>query len=141
MTPGWRSITAVTASDLGAVDGGADEGRDDLDGSVVAVGDFEIGDGILRMFETLDEHVAQRVGLRAVCRESHLVGRLGGALVEWCAVDGVDQRPQQRVAGEDEGGEKCRLGDPVAAGTGADGGRAPERRGRVEAANVETPPA
>ena len=52
------------------------------------------------------------------------------------AVDPVDHRPQHRVAGEHEERQGRRLGRKAAAGERADGGRAPQRRRRVEPTDV-----
>ena len=65
-----------------------------------------------------------------------MIGGLGCFLVERNAVDGVDQRPQQRVAGEHEGGQRHGLRDHVGAGTGADRGRSPQRRRGVEPTDI-----
>ena len=58
------------------------------------------------------------------------------ALVDGRTVDGVDQRAQQRVAGEHEHGQRDRLEGEIGAGAGADRGRAPQRRRGVEAPDI-----
>ena len=69
-------------------------------------------------------------------RKLEVIGRLRRPLVERNAVDGVDQRAQQGVAGKHEDGQRHRLRDHVCAGARADRGRRPQRRRGVEAAHV-----
>ena len=52
------------------------------------------------------------------------------------AIDRIDERTQQRVAGEHKAGQENGFERHVGASAGADGGRAPQRRRGVEAPDI-----
>ena len=59
--------------------------------------------------ERVGEEVAHRADIFRLRRDMHLIGRLGRTLVDRRTVDGVDERQQRRVAGEDRDRQRARL--------------------------------
>ncbi|CAH1654633.1 hypothetical protein CHELA17_20882 [Chelatococcus asaccharovorans] len=65
-----------------------------------------------------------------------LVIGLGPPFVDRQPVDGVDERMQQGVAGQNEDRDEACLGEPVRAGAGPDRRRCPQGRGGVQSPDI-----
>ena len=101
-----------------------------------AAEDRDAADRKLRGLELRLHQVARGLAVIGIGRDAHLVGRLHRPLVDRRAVERIDQRAQQRVAGQHEHRQHDRLDELVGAGAGADRGRTPQRRRGVEPPDV-----
>jgi hypothetical protein len=91
---------------------------------------------IMGPFQRLDQRVARGILSFGGCRQADFVSCLFRPLVDRRAVDCVDQRPEQRVARDDEGRQEGGFRQQVRAGRCADRRRAPQSRRRVEPAYI-----
>lgn len=81
-----------------------------------------VSNGVARRFRQFDQLLAHLGLPGALADDINSVSRLAELLLHRAAVDAVDHRPQQGVAGQDEQGRDQRLADQVGAGAGVDGG-------------------
>lgn len=115
---------------------GADQGGDELHRILPPLDDHDVARRVVRRLELVQQQLPHCRHRGGVGGQPHLIGRLRCALVEGDAVDGIGQQPQQHIAHDDEEGQQRGLRHHVGPGAGADTRGAPERRGRVQAADI-----
>jgi hypothetical protein len=124
--------------ELVPVSGGAQEGGNELNlVSSFSLIDFEAPERIIACLQLLPQKFSGVVDMIGGRREPNLVDRLGRALFNGCPVDRVDQRTQERIAGQYEAGQRNGLDGEVRPGTGTDGGGTPKCRSGIEALGRE----
>jgi hypothetical protein len=115
---------------------GPNQCRRELDLIVLLVDGLDLLHRVVRRFQLVAQQLAALVAVAGADPDVNLIDRFRTGVLERRAVDRVDQRAKQRVAGEHEERQQNRLERQVGAGTGADRRRAPQRCRGVEAPDV-----